>query len=171
MGTCLTNTDGSLTPFVAKYCTALGYDMDMMRTMSGQEMICAMSEKLNEVVCFCNCLKDSINGLIEQYEEVSVLSDGGLIVGEFEKMPGVLAVPEITGNLPLSETSIKLGGSFSFENSILMTEVLTDGEPAEAFANYGVRCTDVDGAPSITVSAQSGSGTFRIPPQLVPIKE
>ena len=54
MGTCPTNTDGSLTPFVAKYCTAFGYDMDMMRTMSGQELICAMSEKLNEAVCFDN---------------------------------------------------------------------------------------------------------------------
>ena len=171
MGTCPTNTDGSLTPFVAKYCTALGYDMDMLRTMSAQELICAMGAKLNEVVGYCNCLRDVLNNLINLYSEVSVMSDGGLTVGVFEKMPGVLAVPEITGNLPLSETSIKLSDSFSFENSILMTEVLTDGAPSEAFANYGVRCTDIDGTPTITVSAQSGSGTFRIPPQLVPIKE
>lgn len=68
MGTCPTNTDGSLTPFVAKYCTALGYDMDMMRTMSGQEMICAMSEKLNEVVCFDNETRDLVNEQIPKIE-------------------------------------------------------------------------------------------------------
>lgn len=68
MGTCPTNTDGSLTPFVAKYCTALGYDMDMMRTMSGQELICAMSEKLNEVICFANETRDLVNDQIPKIE-------------------------------------------------------------------------------------------------------
>lgn len=68
MGTCPTNTDGSLTPFVAKYCTALGYDMDMMRTMSAQELICAMSEKLNEVVCFDNETRDLVNEQIPKIE-------------------------------------------------------------------------------------------------------
>lgn len=62
MGTCPTNTDGSLTPFVAKYCTALAYDMDMLRTMSAQELICAMSEKLNEAVGFDNETREIANG-------------------------------------------------------------------------------------------------------------
>ena len=69
MGTCPTNTDGSLTPFVAKYCTALGFDMDMMRTMSGQEMICAMSEKLNETVCFDNKTREMQEQLENEWEE------------------------------------------------------------------------------------------------------
>ena len=68
MGTCPTNTDGSLTPFVAKYCTALGYDMDMLRTMSAQELICAMSEKLNEAVCFDNATRDLVNEQITKIE-------------------------------------------------------------------------------------------------------
>lgn len=68
MGTCPTNTDGSLTPFVAKYCTTLGYDMDMMRTMSAQELICAMSEKLNEAVCFDNETRDLVNEQIPKIE-------------------------------------------------------------------------------------------------------
>lgn len=68
MGTCPTNTDGSLTPFVAKYCTALGFDMDMLRTMSAQELICAMSEKLNEVVCFDNETRDLVNEQIPKVE-------------------------------------------------------------------------------------------------------
>ena len=68
MGTCPTNTDGSLTPFVAKYCTALGYDMDMLRTMSAQELICAMSEKLNEAVCFDNETRDLVNEQIPKIE-------------------------------------------------------------------------------------------------------
>ena len=68
MGTCPTNTDGSLTPFVAKYCTALGYDMDMLRTMSAQELICAMSEKLNEAVCFDNATRDLVNEQIPKIE-------------------------------------------------------------------------------------------------------
>ena len=69
MGTCPTNTDGSLTPFVAKYCTAFGYDMDMMRTMSGQELICAMSEKLNEAVCFDNKTREMQEQLETATEE------------------------------------------------------------------------------------------------------
>ena len=68
MGTCPTNTDGSLTPFVAKYCTALGFDMDMLRTMSAQELICAMSEKLNEVVCFDNETRDLVNEQIPKVD-------------------------------------------------------------------------------------------------------
>lgn len=68
MGTCPTNTDGSLTPFVANYCTTLGYDMDMMRTMSAQELICAMSEKLNEAVCFDNETRDLVNEQIPKIE-------------------------------------------------------------------------------------------------------
>lgn len=70
MGTCPTNTDGSLTPFVAKYCTALGYDMDMMRTMSAQELICAMSEKLNEAVCFDNETREMMEQVQEEWENV-----------------------------------------------------------------------------------------------------
>lgn len=68
MGTCPTNTDGSLTPFVAKYCTALGFDLDMMRTMSAQELICAMSGKLNEAVCFDNETRDLVNEQIPKIE-------------------------------------------------------------------------------------------------------
>lgn len=73
MGTCPTNTDGSLTPFVAKYCTALGYDMDMLRTMSAQELICAMSKKLNEVVCFDNETRELVN---EQIPKVDAAIEG-----------------------------------------------------------------------------------------------
>lgn len=68
MGTCPTNTDGSLTPFVAKYCTALGYDMDMLRTMSAQELVCAMGKKLNEAVCFDNETRDLVNGQIPKID-------------------------------------------------------------------------------------------------------
>lgn len=67
MGTCPTNTDGSLTPFVAKYCTELGYDMDMLRTMSAQELICAMSGKLNEAVCFDNETREMMEAVQEEW--------------------------------------------------------------------------------------------------------
>lgn len=68
MGTCPTNTDGSLTPFVAKYCTVLGFDMDMLRTMSAQELICAMSEKLNEAVRFDNETRGLVNEQIPKID-------------------------------------------------------------------------------------------------------
>ena len=80
MGMCPTNTDGSLTPFVAKYCTALGYDMDMLRTMSAQELICAMSEKLNEVVCFDNETRDLVNEQISKVD--AAVSEVPALVGQ-----------------------------------------------------------------------------------------
>lgn len=171
MGTCPTNTDGSLTPFVAKYCTALGYDMDMMRTLSAQELICAMSEKLNKCVETINNLMGCYNSLVSLYGNVAVSDAGGLTVGEAYRIPGAFVVPEITGTLPLGATAVKFEGSFELRGSILMSEVLTDGTASEAFANYGLVCETVDGVPTISVSAQTGTGTFRIPPQLVPIKE
>lgn len=62
--------DGSLTPFIAKYCTTLGFDMDMARTMSAQELICAMSEKLNEAVCFDNKTREMQEGVQAQMDAV-----------------------------------------------------------------------------------------------------
>lgn len=69
MGVCPTG-DGSLTPFVAKYCTALGFDLDMARTMSAQEMICAMSEKLNKMVQYINCDSERYQELVEYINKV-----------------------------------------------------------------------------------------------------
>lgn len=62
--------DGSLTPFIAKYCTTLGFDMDMARTMSGQELICAMSEKLNEIVAITNDVVAAVNAMEAEWENV-----------------------------------------------------------------------------------------------------
>ena len=62
--------DGSLTPFIAKYCTVLGMDLDMARTMSGQELICAMSEKLNEVIATTNDAVAAVNAMEAEWEIV-----------------------------------------------------------------------------------------------------
>lgn len=110
MGTCPTNTDGSLTPFVAKYCTALGYDMDMLRTMSAQELICAMSEKLNEAVCFDNETRKMMEELSQsvdmQIENIGEYVSTPHIMGEWDESTNykTLSVVLYNGN---SYTAIK----------------------------------------------------------------
>lgn len=69
MGVCPTG-DGSITPFVAKYCTALGFDLDMARTMSAQELICAMSAKLNEVIKATNDATAAVAAMEAEWENV-----------------------------------------------------------------------------------------------------
>ena len=106
MGTCPTNTDGSLTPFVAKYCTAFGYDMDMMRTMSGQELICAMSEKLNESVCFDNETREMQEQVENDWAELKAEFGTNLsqtVESELEKMDESGKFDEI-----VSETVVKI---------------------------------------------------------------
>lgn len=157
--------DGSLTPFVAKYCTTLGIDMDMARTMSGAELICAMSSKLNGYYEALRELAGCYNSLVSLYGDVEVLSAGGLETGSGFMMPRAFVVPETTGELPLGATAVTFDGSFSFMGTPLVVEL--DGTPT---VSSGVVCETVDGVPTVTVPAQSGTGTFKIPPQIVPIE-
>ena len=97
MGAC--PTDGSLTPFIAKYCTALGYDMDMLRTMSAQELICAMSSKLNETVCFDNEtreMQEQIEAEWKEFEDNFVTNVQGPVDHAVDQLyeEGKLTVPQ-----------------------------------------------------------------------------
>lgn len=55
---CNSLVKSKLAPFVAKYGTRLKFDMDLFQQLTDVQLIYAMSDKLNEMVCFDNGTRD-----------------------------------------------------------------------------------------------------------------